>query len=67
MTSDRPWRRARRPAEAANELMTHSGTQFDRGVVEAFFDVLAENAELGRLEYMHARKEDPECLHPLSS
>ena len=67
MTSDRPWRRARRPAEAASELMTHSGTQFDRRVVEAFVDVLAENAELGRNEYLHARKEDPECLHPLSS
>ena len=67
MTSDRPWRRARRPAEAAGELMNHSGTQFDRRVVEAFLDVLAENAELGRHEYMHARKEDPECLHPLSS
>ena len=30
-------------------------------------DVLAENAELGRTEYLHARKEDPECLHSLSS
>jgi signal transduction histidine kinase/HD-GYP domain-containing protein (c-di-GMP phosphodiesterase class II) len=67
MTSERPWRRARRPAEAAAELMTHSGTQFDRRVVETFIDVLAENAELGRTEYLHARKEDPECLHPLSS
>jgi signal transduction histidine kinase/HD-GYP domain-containing protein (c-di-GMP phosphodiesterase class II) len=67
MTSERPWRRARRPSEAASELMTHSGTQFDRRVVEAFLDVLAENAELGRTEYLHARKEDPECLHPLSS
>jgi HD-GYP domain-containing protein (c-di-GMP phosphodiesterase class II) len=47
--------------------MAHSGTQFDRRVVEAFLDVLAENAELGRHEYLHARKEDAECLHPLSS
>mgnify|MGYP000361471869 CR=1 FL=1 len=26
-----------------------------------------ENAELGRHEYLHARKEDAQCLHPLSS
>jgi signal transduction histidine kinase len=67
MTSERPWRQARRPADAANELVTHSGTQFDRSVVEAFLDVLAENGELARTEYLHARKEDDKCLHPLSS
>jgi polar amino acid transport system substrate-binding protein len=67
MTSDRPWRRALRPAQAANELFAHSGTQFDRRVVEAFLDVLAENAEIGRTEYLDARKEDQECLQPLSS
>lgn len=67
MTSERPWRRARRPADAANELLTHAGTQFDRRVVEVFLAVLAENGELGRTEYLHARKEDSACLHPLSS
>jgi signal transduction histidine kinase/HD-GYP domain-containing protein (c-di-GMP phosphodiesterase class II) len=67
MTSDRPWRRALRPAQAANELFAHSGTQFDRRVVEAFLEVLAENAEIGRTEYLDARKEDQECLQPLSS
>lgn len=67
MTSERPWRKARRPADAANELVSHSGTQFDRSVVENFLEVLAENGELARTEYLHARKEEDRCLHPLSS
>ena len=67
MSSDRPWRRARRPVEVARELFAHSGSQFDRRVVEAFLEVLAEHAELSRSEYESARKEDDKCLHPLSS
>lgn len=67
MSSERPWRKAMRPAQVANELLKHAGTQFDRRVVDAFLEVLAENGELGRSEYLNARKEDPECLHPLSS
>jgi len=39
---------ADRPAEVARELLTHSGSQFDRRVVEAFLEVLAEHAELSR-------------------
>ena len=66
MTSDRAWRRARRPADAADELMQNSGTQFDAEVVHTFLDVLAENAELDRDEYLRL-KEDETWLHPASS
>jgi signal transduction histidine kinase/putative methionine-R-sulfoxide reductase with GAF domain len=67
MTSDRPWRRSRRPVEVARELLAHAGSQFDRSVVEAFLEVLAEHAELSRVEYQNVHKEDETCLHPLSS
>ena len=36
MTSDRPYRRAQPWEEAAREIVTQSGKQFDPGVVEAF-------------------------------
>ena len=36
MTSDRPYRRARPPADALAELALHAGSQFDPDVVDAF-------------------------------
>lgn len=66
MTSDRAWRPARTPGDAAAELIDHAGTQFDAEVVLAFLDVLAENAELSRREYLRL-KEDQTWLHPASS
>jgi diguanylate cyclase (GGDEF)-like protein/putative nucleotidyltransferase with HDIG domain len=42
--SDRPYSAARTPEQAADELRRCAGSQFDRDVVEAFVDVLAERA-----------------------
>ncbi len=39
MTSDRPYRSAKTPEEAIDELKRFAGSQFDRGVVEAFLHV----------------------------
>jgi len=36
MTTDRPYRKAIKPADAVSELATNSGTQFDPSVVSAF-------------------------------
>jgi putative nucleotidyltransferase with HDIG domain len=47
MTSDRPYRRAKPPWEALEEIVRNSGKQFDPKVVEAFKIVAA-----GRLEVM---------------
>jgi HD-GYP domain-containing protein (c-di-GMP phosphodiesterase class II) len=40
MTSDRPYRKAGTAADAIQEIVTHSGSQFDPTVVEAFLRVL---------------------------
>jgi diguanylate cyclase (GGDEF)-like protein len=45
MTSDRPYRRARSPQEAVNELILCSGSQFDVAVVEAFICAVAQPVE----------------------
>lgn len=42
ITSDRPYRAARRPAEAVAELRRCAGTQFDERVVDVLCSVLAE-------------------------
>ncbi len=42
MTSDRPYRKAVGRAEAVQEIVTHSGTQFDPAVVEAFLRVIEQ-------------------------
>ncbi len=47
MTSDRPFRQRLSPAEAVDELVRHSGTQFDPRVVSAFIEVLMDE---GRIE-----------------
>jgi HD-GYP domain-containing protein (c-di-GMP phosphodiesterase class II) len=39
MTSDRPYRKAKSTLDAMQEILTHSGTQFDPLVVEAFLDI----------------------------
>jgi signal transduction histidine kinase/HD-GYP domain-containing protein (c-di-GMP phosphodiesterase class II) len=65
MTSNRPYRSSRSPMEAAAELVEHSGKQFDVEVVRAFLDVLAENAELSRREYLTLKEMQP-WLHPVS-
>jgi response regulator RpfG family c-di-GMP phosphodiesterase len=46
MTSDRPHRTAMPPAEAQEELVRHTGSQFDPEVVEAALRVLGKQAPL---------------------
>jgi HD-GYP domain-containing protein (c-di-GMP phosphodiesterase class II) len=36
MTSDRPFRKARKEAEAVKEIAVHAGTQFDEQVARVF-------------------------------
>jgi HD-GYP domain-containing protein (c-di-GMP phosphodiesterase class II) len=43
MTGERPYREAKSPESAVQELQTLSGTQFDPAVVEAFMHVVAED------------------------
>ena len=45
MTSDRPYRKALLPEEAARELRKNAGVQFDAEVVEAFLNAVRESAE----------------------
>jgi len=57
MTSDRPYRKALLPEMARDEIVRHSGTQFDPEVVQAFllvYDQLARKAAAERKEE-HAR------------
>jgi HD-GYP domain-containing protein (c-di-GMP phosphodiesterase class II) len=46
MTSDRPFRQRLSPAEAVDELVRHSGTQFDPRVVSAFIEVLMDEGQI---------------------
>lgn len=46
MTSDRPYRAGRSPAQAAEELRRESGRQFDPRVVEAFLDELGSGSRI---------------------
>jgi HD-GYP domain-containing protein (c-di-GMP phosphodiesterase class II) len=43
MTSDRPYRKALSPRIAVEELVKHSGTQFDPAIVNAFIEVLKKD------------------------
>jgi putative nucleotidyltransferase with HDIG domain len=45
MTNDRPYRRALSPQQAEEELLSHSGSQFDADIVRAFLDLI--NGESG--------------------
>jgi putative nucleotidyltransferase with HDIG domain len=58
MTSDRPYRKALSTLDALNEIMRHSGAQFDPRVVEAFLDIyetwVAEREELHRITVVRA-------------
>lgn len=45
MTSDRPYRKALSPRIAVEELVKHSGTQFDPVIVNAFIEVLKRDYE----------------------
>jgi len=45
MTSDRPYRAARTPAEAVAELRRCAGRQFDRQIVDLLCAVLAREDE----------------------
>jgi HD-GYP domain-containing protein (c-di-GMP phosphodiesterase class II) len=46
MTLGRPYRTRKTTETALAELVEHSGTQFDRDVVEAFVGVLKEDGKL---------------------
>ncbi len=46
MTTDRPYRKGLSVETALGELKKHSGTQFDGGVVEAFFRTVREKEEV---------------------
>ncbi len=49
MTTNRPYRPARSPAQALAELQAHAGTQFDPAVVAAFVQVLAARTSIGTI------------------
>ncbi|MCK4236079.1 MAG: GAF domain-containing protein, partial [Candidatus Krumholzibacteria bacterium] len=51
MISDRPFRKRMAVGEAVNELVKHSGTQFDSKVVAAFVEVLMDEGQIGVEEY----------------
>ncbi len=46
MTSDRPYRKALSPVTAAQELLKHSGHQFDPKLVKAFLDGLLKKGKV---------------------
>jgi HD-GYP domain-containing protein (c-di-GMP phosphodiesterase class II) len=48
MTSDRPYRKALTPEMAREEVLRHSGTQFDPQVVQAFLMVYDELEQIVR-------------------
>jgi putative nucleotidyltransferase with HDIG domain len=50
MTSDRPYRKALTSEAAWQEVLKHSGTQFDPQVVQAFLAVFDKLLELSRLD-----------------
>jgi putative nucleotidyltransferase with HDIG domain len=50
MTSDRPYRKALTPEAAWQEVLRHSGTQFDPQVVQAFLSAFEEIIELSPIE-----------------
>ena len=51
MITDKPYRKRMTPEEAVEELMHHSGTQFDPKVVSAFIEVLMDEGLLEVEEY----------------
>jgi signal transduction histidine kinase/HD-GYP domain-containing protein (c-di-GMP phosphodiesterase class II) len=51
MISDRPYRKRMTAGEAVEELIHHSGTQFDLSVVSAFIEVLMDEGHLEVEEY----------------
>jgi HD-GYP domain-containing protein (c-di-GMP phosphodiesterase class II) len=46
MVSDRPFRPRLASAESVDELVRHSGTQFDPRVVAAFVEVLMDEGQI---------------------
>jgi protein phosphatase len=53
MTSDRPYRRGLSPDAALEELLAHSGTQFDPAVVEALVRLYASGALFDEFDAAH--------------
>lgn len=51
MSSDRPYRKRLSIIETVDELVRHSGTQFDRSVVAAFVEVLMDDGKISVDEY----------------
>jgi K+-sensing histidine kinase KdpD len=51
MISDRPYRKRMTPTETVEELIHHSGTQFDPKIVSAFIEVLMDEGLLEVEEY----------------
>jgi HD-GYP domain-containing protein (c-di-GMP phosphodiesterase class II) len=58
MTSDRPYRKAVGRDEAVQEIVAHSGSQFDPVVVEAFLRVIDRfPAEMGAKKELPAEEQ----------
>ena len=65
MTSDRPYRKAVGHAEAIQEIVAHSGTQFDPAIVEAFLRVVDRFPTESEADVSHSpKKKPPERLSP---
>ena len=56
MTSDRPYRRGLSPEEAFEELLAHSGTQFDPEVVEALVQLYASGTLFAAFDAPHLER-----------
>jgi HD-GYP domain-containing protein (c-di-GMP phosphodiesterase class II)/anti-sigma regulatory factor (Ser/Thr protein kinase) len=56
MTASKPYRKQRRVADAARELVECAGHQFDKTVVEVFIEVLVDEGALSKQQALEFRK-----------